>query len=134
MIAGHCACGGLTVTLARLPDYLNACNCSLCQRTGAVWGYFAPHEVTVGGESRRFVRGDTVDPCLATLFCPDCGHTAAWVALDPGYDRMGVNMRLFEPHRLRSIECRFPDGLNRTDDTDPAWRRPAMPYGESDLS
>ena len=104
MIEGRCICGGVTVELPRAPEYLNACNCRLCQRSGGIWGYFPRDEVTIRGETRRFVRSDLDEAYLANLFCPTCGNAAAWIALDSEYPRMGVNMRLFEPDALRGIE------------------------------
>ncbi len=118
MIEDRCACGDVTVSAARLPDYLNRCNCTLCRRTGGMWGYYAPDEVTIAGETRRFVRSDLAKAYLATLFGPNCGNTVAWVSTEPAYDRMGLNMRLFEPGLLTGIETRFPDGLSWTDDDD----------------
>ena len=58
MIEGRCICGGVTIDIARLPEYLNASNCRLCQRSGGLWAYFPRNEVTISGETRRFVRSD----------------------------------------------------------------------------
>ncbi len=130
MIEGRCICGGVTVELPRAPEYLNACNCRLCQRSGGIWGYFPRDEVTIRGETRRFVRSDLDEAYLANLFCPTCGNAAAWIALDSGYPRMGVNMRLFEPDALRGIETRFPDGLGWAKEAEgPAFVHEPAPYG-----
>src|SRR6185437_4759692 len=55
---GTCPCGGVTVTVPSKPDYLNSCDCTLCFRLGALWGYFDPVEVTVAGETKAFTRTD----------------------------------------------------------------------------
>lgn len=133
MPSGRCACGDATVSVARRPDYINCCNCRLCQRTGGAWGYFQRGEVTIDGETQGFVREDLPEACLTTLFCPRCGSTLAWVSLDPDYTRMGVNMRLFDPEHLRGIETRFPDGQNWDEDTDYTMRHDPMPYGEGPI-
>jgi len=111
---GRCACGTVRVALARLPDYINQCDCSVCLRLGAAWGYFHPRDVTVIGETDRFIRGDVAEPYIAYHFCPACGSSTHWTALPNGpSERTGVNMRLFEPDGLEGLEVRFSDGLRR---------------------
>lgn len=128
MMKGSCPCGGVTVTVARRPDYLNSCNCSLCFRLGTLTGYFNPSEVTIEGTTKSFVRADIDPVCLAVPFCPDCGATVGWTALGEPEDpaRMGVNMRLFGPDALVGIPVRFPDGAN-WDESSP---RPARRHEE----
>lgn len=127
---GRCSCGKVVVTIARPPDYINFCNCSLCRRTGGALGYFDKDEVSVTGEMTDFVRSDLDEVFLSNRFCPNCGTSVMWVPL-PNYDtrRVGVNMRMFDPDELKGIECRFPDGINWTDET-PEQRHPPQPYGE----
>lgn len=126
---GRCACGNVTVTVARPPEYINFCNCSLCRRTGGGWGYFDRDEVRVEGEVRGFVRSDLPpdDTVLETQFCPTCGAAVRWVPL-PHYDsrRTGVNMRLFDPVELAGIETRFPNGIDWGSEP----RHDPLPYGE----
>jgi len=83
MIKGSCPCGGVVVTAARRPDYLNSCDCSLCFRLGTLTGYFDPSEVTIDGPTKSFVRNDIDPPCLAVPFCPACGATVGWTSLEP---------------------------------------------------
>jgi hypothetical protein len=125
-VKGRCACGSVSVTVARKPDYINFCNCGLCRRMGGGWGYFQAHEVTVDGEVRDFQRPDIDEVCLTTQFCPTCGSAVRWVPV-PAFDegRVGVNMRLFEPADLEGIETRFPDGIGWTGNQ----RHAPLPYG-----
>ena len=37
----------ISITLSRQPDAAKSCNCSFCDRTGAVWAYFQPGEISV---------------------------------------------------------------------------------------
>ena len=111
---GHCHCRAVTLTIPRRPDYVNDCNCTLCTTRGAVWGYFRPVEVTIAGATTPYLRNDTPHPALATHFCPVCGSTAHWTALDTAYDRMGVNMLLFAEEARAGVELRKIDGLSRT--------------------
>ena len=40
-----CHCGATRITLPRQPAEAKACNCSFCQRAGAVWAYFEEGEL-----------------------------------------------------------------------------------------
>ena len=43
MNEGSCHCGALRFRLARRPEKLTDCNCSVCRRCRALWAH-APHE------------------------------------------------------------------------------------------
>ena len=110
-----CLCGGVEVTTARRPDHINACNCDLCRKAGARWGYFAPSEVTVTGETARYTRRDRQEPAVAVHFCPQCGATTHFRLTEHGVrtagdTTTGVNMALADPAQLAGIELRYPDG------------------------
>lgn len=108
---GSCHCGAVRVAIPTAPDYINECNCSLCMTRGGLWGYFAPAEVVItGNATRSYVRADLKEPALSTHWCDHCGSTTHWTALDPTYNRMGVNMRLFDPAVYASVEIRQVDG------------------------
>ena len=124
---GQCPCGGVTVTVPARPEYLNSCNCTLCFRLGGLWGYYAPDEVTVEGETKAFLRTD-IEQVLATNFCPTCSATVSWTSLEP-YDKMGVNMRLFDPEDLLGIPIRFPNNRDDTGEGDrPPPRHEEVPF------
>ena len=109
-LSGQCHCGAVRVTIPAAPDYINDCNCSLCITRSAVWGYYSPTDVMITGETRSYVRADLPSPALATHWCAHCGTTTHWAALDPAYDRMGINMRLFDPTDYAGVEIRAIDG------------------------
>lgn len=127
---GSCPCGGVTVTLPRKPEYLNSCDCTLCFRLGALWGYYDPAEVTVEGETKPFTRTDLGEIWLDTNFCPTCSATVSWTARrELPRPRMGVNMRLFDPDELVGLPVRFPNGRDWDDETErPAPRHEPVPF------
>jgi len=112
-----CLCGQVRLHTAKLPDYLNECNCALCRKSGARWGYFAPADVTVAGPTATFVRTDKDDPSAELHFCATCG-TATHFRLTPAAQALhgdvvtGVNLRLAEDGDLAGVELRFPDGAH----------------------
>jgi hypothetical protein len=115
MLNLSCLCGRIRLRLAKRPDFLHECNCSLCSNTGARWGYFDPSDVSVEGEASGYCRADRAEPKAEIRFCPICGATTHFVLTASavakfGNSVMGVNMRLAEPRDLAGIELRFPDG------------------------
>lgn len=107
---GSCHCGTVSLRIAAAPPYVNQCNCSLCTRTGGIWGYYRPAHVEISGATTSYVRADIAEPALATHFCLTCGSVTHWSSLDATYERMGVNMRMFNPEMLAGVEIRKVDG------------------------
>ena len=126
---GTCLCGGVTVSVPRKPEYMNSCNCSACFKLGSLTGYFDPAEVTVEGETKRFVRSD-IEPWIAFVFCPTCSAGIGWTSLEPlDPPRMGVSMRLFDPGELVGVPIRFPHGRDWNDENErPAPRHEPIPF------
>ena len=116
---GSCVCGGVTLELPRKPDYINICNCRLCRSTGGAYGYFAPKELTIAGETKGFERDDLPEVWLTTHFCPTCGSATHWTPSGKTeLGRIGVNMRLFAQEELDGIEVRYQDGRGVIDESD----------------
>lgn len=115
-----CLCGDVEIKLDKRPAFINECNCTLCARTGARWGYFHPSEATVDGDTSAFSRKDKGFPNAEVHFCPTCGSTTHFVLTESAISRfgknslMGVNMWLAEAHELSGLELRYPDGAQWT--------------------
>ncbi len=126
-----CQCGAVSIELAHKPEYVNFCDCSLCAKCGGAWGYFDIKEVSVSGPTRSYRRADMDPACIELHFCSTCGATTHWLLTEhsPG-DRIGVNMRLFEPAELAGIEGRMLDGRNWTGAAPPDHHRPAGLIGK----
>jgi hypothetical protein len=115
MLNLSCLCGGVRIALAKRPDFIHECNCTLCRKSGARWGYFHPSEVSVEGSGPGYSRSDKDDPNAEVHFCPTCGATTHFVLTESavakfGNGLVGVNMWLADPEDLSGIELRFPDG------------------------
>ena len=115
MIALSCHCGAVVVETARRPDFIHDCNCSLCTKSGARWGYFHPDAVTVTGTTKGFRRIDKDEASAEIRLCPERGSTTHFVLTQNavvkfGNTMMGVNMWLADEGDLTGIELRFPDG------------------------
>jgi hypothetical protein len=115
MLTLSCHCGRVGLEIARRPDHINECNCTLCRKTGARWGYFDPALVNVRGATRSYRRRDKDEPGAEIHFCGACGTTTHFT-LTPeavakfGTGLTGVNLRLADESDLAGIELRYPDG------------------------
>lgn len=136
-MVGECTCGAVKVTIAHRPAFIHDCNCSLCRKVGAAWGYFASAEVRAEGATKTFSRADKGTPAVEVHSCSHCGSTThfalteSFKAENPEADQVGVNMRLFDPDRLSGIEVRFPDGRAWSGDGPFGYRAKELVIGES---
>lgn len=115
MLKLSCLCGRIAIELAKRPDFVHECNCTLCRKTGACWGYFHPSEVTVDGSTSGYCRSDKDEPNSQVRFCATCGSTTHFVLTEQaiakhGNSLIGINMWLADAGDLAGIELRYPDG------------------------
>jgi hypothetical protein len=107
----RCHCGRVTIGLARKPEYVVHCNCSLCTATGFQGIYYASDELVIDGEFDRYVRGDLGQTYLQMMRCKTCGTATHWEPLTPPpHERMGVNAGLLDPAVLDGVEVGEVDG------------------------
>lgn len=136
-MTGQCACGAVSVTITQRPLFINDCNCSLCRKVGASWGYFSSADVSAEGNTSQFSRSDKGESAVAVHSCSICGTTTHFALTEdfkeqhPGVDQMGVNMRLFDPEELNGVEVRYPDGRAWTSEGDYAFRSGPKVIGET---
>ena len=110
MIEGSCHCGAVSLAIPQAPEELASCNCSICRRIGGLWGYYRPEEVAVSdpeGSLAGYVQGDAT---LTNWHCSQCGCTTHWSPRDPALERMGVNLRLFDPAIWEPLPVKLVDG------------------------
>ena len=128
-MTGSCICGATTVTIDQAPTFIHDCNCSLCRRSGAGWGYFGSSEVKATGETLSIERTDKAMASVTVHACSSCGTTThytlseAFLKDNPEADQVGVNMKLFEASELEGVEVRFPDGASWSGSGEFGYRR-----------
>ena len=88
-----CLCGHVSLTIEQRPDFINECNCALCGKSGARWGYFHPTQVTVAGSTSGFSRGDKPDPSAEIHFCPTCGSTTHFTLTESAVAKASQDLR-----------------------------------------
>ena len=134
MLKLSCLCGQVRIEVGKRPEFVHECNCALCEKTGARWGYFHPDEVSVEGSTTGYCRADKDDPSAQVRFCSTCGATTHFVltpnaASQFGNTLMGVNMWLADAEDLAGIELRYPDGRGWSGSGDFAYVREARILG-----
>jgi len=112
----NCKCGSVTLEVARKPDFIHECNCTLCTGAAARWGYYHPAEVAVDGATLGHRRADKPIANAEVHACGTCGETTHFVMTEAaiaqhGNTKMGINMWLATPADLAGVEVRYPDGL-----------------------
>lgn len=111
-----CACGRVKITVQHKPSYIYDCDCTLCRKSGAAWGYFKTAEVEVDGKTAAFSREDKSLPIVEIHSCVVCGATTHFLITEayreenPKVDQIGVNMRLFDIEQLIDVEIEYPNG------------------------
>lgn len=106
-VEGRCHCGSVRLSLAHAPTDINDCQCGHCQKRGVLWAYYSPAQVSVSGPTSIYSWGDKG---IGFHFCPQCGCTTHWRALDLTYDRMAINTRLLEPEAVAGAIVRTSPG------------------------
>jgi hypothetical protein len=134
-MTGTCLCGAVSVTIDARPDFIHDCNCDLCRKSGAAWGYFSSSQVRTDGPTSSVTRSDKDDPAAEVHSCRSCAATThfsmarSFIERHGPIDMVGVNMRLFDPGALEGVEVRFPDGKAWSGAGPFGYRRPAVTAG-----
>ncbi len=115
MLNLSCHCGEIRLQVKGKPAFIHECNCSLCSKSGARWGYYHPSDVIMEGRAKGYCRTDRDDPAAEVQFCAHCGSTTHFVLTASavakfGNSQMGVNMLLADERDLAGVELRYPDG------------------------
>jgi hypothetical protein len=132
---GACHCGRITIALPHPPEYLNQCNCSLCFKLGSLWGYYTTAQVAISGDTKAYTRADLDPPLLDVHFCDECGATTHWSPSEHAtFDRIGVNMRLFDRAALEGIEVRYGDRLRHEGGAVRHYYREPTAFGEAGVT
>lgn len=111
MISATCHCGAVRLGIPAAPEAATLCNCSICRRLGALWGYFPAAEVQIDaapGAVQEYLWGDRT---LRFAHCTRCGCTTHVLPVTPGR-KTEVNLRMFDPAQLGPFRIRLFDGAD----------------------
>jgi hypothetical protein len=139
MLKLSCLCGRVRIEVLKRPHFINACNCTLCSKSGAHWAYFHPSDIKVTGVTRDYNREDKDDPAAEIHFCETCGSTTHFTLTESaiakfGNVQAGVNMLLAAESDLVGVELRHPDGRAWSGGAEFGYVRDARIIGQSTAS
>ncbi len=114
---GSCHCGAVRWRVDGVPASATSCNCSICRRYGALWGYgFFDEQLVLSGDTRTYLWGRK---SIEFHFCDQCGCVVCWRAATsrPDGRRYGaLNLRLADdPALVQTIALVHHDTESRTD-------------------
>jgi hypothetical protein len=105
-----CHCRAISITLAKRPAEVTDCNCSLCQKYGVLWAYYAADDRVISPNPPATDiyawNGKHVD----FHRCQNCGCVTHGMPRDLKRDRRGINARLLPPDVLAAAKLRHRDG------------------------
>ena len=113
-IKGRCHCGRIQYEVAFLPERVTQCNCSICQRYAAVWGYYRRDEVmlTIADDARASYTCS--DKVLEFVHCRHCGCMTHYEDLEKAPEsRVALNFHMLDDLSWQSLPVRFFDGADR---------------------
>jgi hypothetical protein len=113
MIEASCHCGNVRLSFEKLTDTLTSCNCSICNRIGALWAYYKPEQVSVSFTHKPASKYIWGDKCIEFYHCESCGSTTHYELTDKCAERkLAINCRMLEPNLINSLPVRHFDGAN----------------------
>ncbi|WP_394204471.1 GFA family protein [Shewanella waksmanii] len=108
----NCHCGNVRITLAHSPSSLTSCNCSICFRFAALWGYYAPADVTIA-VANSVTAYQWGDKCIDFFHCDICGCATHYLTTNKVADtKYGINFRMADAKECQAIPVRHFDGAD----------------------
>lgn len=105
-----CHCKNIELEVAD-PDQVNCCNCSICSRYQALWGYYEPQHVKVNVG----LAGEDVyiwnDREIEFVRCSECGCVTHYRTVDGQPEpTIAVNFRMAPTEVVERIPVRYSNG------------------------
>ncbi|MET3924442.1 GFA family protein [Devosia sp. 2618] len=125
-----CHCGATRVELPHAPKRAADCNCTFCARTGAIWGYYSPDEVSIvsdtsgkfysasrNGNEHHFctncgIQTWGVSPDWSSLYNDDGSPKGGVAGVMPTTKIFAINLRLIDDFDWSSVTVEKLDGRN----------------------
>ncbi|WP_169543385.1 GFA family protein [Sneathiella aquimaris] len=110
-LSGSCHCGTVKFHLEALPNWLTACNCSICRRLGALWIHSEYQQITLECQPSDTLGYSFGPRNRAFHSCILCGCTTHWEGLTEETEtRIAVNGLLLPSAVIEPLKIRRFDG------------------------
>lgn len=112
MFSAACHCGNIRLTAKAPPVSITSCNCSICHRLGALWGYYKGSLVRVEIENEAEHVYSWAEKTITYYRCSNCGCTTHYVFGEGDEEIIAINCRMVDASSLEGIRIRRFDGLS----------------------
>ncbi|USD64036.1 aldehyde-activating protein [Vibrio sp. SCSIO 43136] len=113
MHTGQCHCGNVTISISKVTPTAVSCNCSICHRYAAIWGFFTEKEVSLDVGSVGLDTYCHGDKMINFNRCKGCGVVTHYTSTQPSPEaRFAVNYRIFHREVLDITKIRLFDGAD----------------------
>ena len=108
-----CHCGNVQLKIEKMASSISSCNCSICSRYAALWGYHSSEQVLIelgefGLKSYRW--GDEMIDFFACSHCASITHS---ITLEKSkMDRLAINYRMFDLKLYQDLTVNKIDGAS----------------------
>jgi hypothetical protein len=110
-LSASCHCGAVRLEIARKPETLTECTCSICRRYGARWAYCKRKAVSLSCDPGTLTTYSWGERRIEFCRCGACGCVTHYEVGDKGPDaHFAVNARMMEPGDVAGIPVRVFDG------------------------
>jgi hypothetical protein len=113
MFKSQCHCGNIKLIGNKLPLSVTSCNCSICNRIGALWAYFTEKDIQITVGKYPISKYSWGNKTIDFQYCSNCGCSTHYTStLDDGTNRVAINMRMTSLKIIDKIPVRQFDGAN----------------------
>ncbi|HEY7665404.1 MAG TPA: GFA family protein [Xanthobacteraceae bacterium] len=108
---GGCHCGEVRFEVTADLSKVVSCNCSLCQKRGALWTFVTPESFALRAGAEDLKDYQFGKKQIHHLFCPQCGVGAFSRGTAPGQGEMvAVNVRCLDDLDMGALKLTPFDG------------------------
>ena len=108
---GGCHCGRVRYQVTTTLEPVLSCNCSICQKRGALWTYVAPAQFKLISGQDELSDYQFHKKAIHHLFCRNCGIASfATGRGEDGTEGVGVNARCLEGVEIEALALTPFDG------------------------
>ncbi|MCQ4164610.1 GFA family protein [Tahibacter harae] len=109
--SGSCHCGNVKFEVEGQLDGVMSCNCSMCQRKGALMWFVPRDALSLQTPEEKLATYTFNKHVIQHRFCPDCGIHPYGEGSDRQGNRMAaVNVRCLDDVAIESLAVKHVDG------------------------
>ena len=112
MFVVKCHCENLKLVANKAPSSITSCNCSICNRLGALWAYYDLKNVEILSTGKPIDTYSWGEKTITYHRCGECGCTTHYTATESdGSELIAINCRMASLSEVSNIPVRAFDGL-----------------------